>query len=149
MNELRIKAEYSNSEQFFVTPDGIRHAIAAMSGPYHYLLGALSGCFYLTFKALGEKMGVKYSSVSFDVSCTKRQEKPTTMEHALLAINALGVEDKKLFESAIEKASRYCSIYYTLSQVASLEYKITYSESAINDEPIISGSSCSITGEGC
>ncbi len=148
MSKLRVKAEYSSDSQYFITPDGVKHNIASTSGPYDYLLGALSGCFYLTFKALAEKIGVVYSSISFDISCTKRTEKPTTMDHCLLLINANGVSNKELFESAIEKTSRYCSIYYTLSHVAAMEYKITYDDAAITSEAFCSGAACSING-GC
>ncbi len=149
MSDLRIKAEYSRDNQYFVTPNGIKHDIEALSGPYHYLLGALSGCFYLTFKALAEKMGAEYSSISFDISCTKRTEKPTTMEHCVLRINAKGVKNKELFESAMEKTSRYCSIYYTLSQVAAMEYKITYDDADSTYEAFETGAACSINGDGC
>ncbi len=122
--ETKISAVFNEDEMFFLGENKVKHSFMEGCGPYHFLLGALSGCFYMTLREIANKMKVSFSSVEMSISCTKRQTAPTTMDYCLLKIRAFGVVDKIKFESACEKTSRYCSIFQTLKQVAIMEYEI-------------------------
>lgn len=124
--ETKISAVFNEEGKTFLDENNFKHHFAEGCGPYHFLLGALSGCFYMTLKEIANKMKVSFSSVEMTLSCTKRQTSPTTMEHCLMKIRAYGVKDKVKFESACEKTSRYCSIFQTLKQVATMEYEIEF-----------------------
>ncbi len=124
--ETKISAVFNGEELFFFGDNNVKHNFIEGCGPYHFLLGALSGCFYMTLREIANKMKVSFSSVEMDLSCTKRQTAPTTMDYCQLKIRAFGVEDKAKFESACEKTSRYCSIFQTLKQVATIEYEIKF-----------------------
>ena len=122
--ETKISAVFNEKEMAFIDENNCKHYFTEGCGPYHFLLGALSGCFYMTLREIANKMKVSFSSVEMSISCTKRQTSPTTMDYCLLKIRAFGVVDKIKFESACEKTSRYCSIFQTLKQVATMEYEI-------------------------
>lgn len=124
--ETKIDAVFNEKEMAFIDENNFKHYFAEGCGPYHFLLGALSGCFYMTLREIANKMKVSFSSVEMSISCTKRQTTPTTMDYCLLKIKAFGVEDKTKFESACEKTSRYCSIFQTLKQVATMKYEIEF-----------------------
>lgn len=94
---------------------------------YELLLGALSHCLFSTFKSLAEKMQIEYENVELDIVGVKRDEKVALLETAKLDIKATGVNDKDKFEKAIEISSRYCSVFQTLSKVATLSWTINFS----------------------
>ena len=124
--EKTITAEFSDTYNGFTTPGGGHFELYKQAGPYEYLLGALSGCLYATFKGIAEKMHITWTGANFKVSCTKRAEPPTTMDHCCIEIEASGVSDQKKFESAMEKATRYCSIFQTLSHVSEMKWSVTF-----------------------
>lgn len=124
--ETKISAIFNEEQLFFIDENNNKHRFEEGCGPYHFLLGALSGCFYMTLREIANKMKVSFSRVEIDISCTKRQSAPTTMDYCLLKIRVVGVEEKAKFESACEKTSRYCSIFQTLKQVATMEYEIEF-----------------------
>lgn len=124
--KTKISATFNEEQLFFIDENNSKHRFEEGCGPYHFLLGALSGCFYMTLKEIANKMKVSFSCVEMDISCTKRQTAPTTMDYCLLKIRAFGVGEKAKFESACEKTSRYCSIFQTLKQVATMEYEIEF-----------------------
>ncbi len=94
--------------------------------PYQMLLGALSYCLYLTHVSLAEKMSVEHTEVIIDVTGTKRDAKVSTLEHVMVDVVGKGVTDQKKFERAFEIATRYCSVFNTISQVAKIEWNIRY-----------------------
>ncbi|HPX92686.1 MAG TPA: OsmC family protein [Bacillota bacterium] len=96
-------------------------------GPYDLVLAGLSGCFYLTFLSITEKMQLSYREVTIDIQGHHRKDPPTTLEHVVLDMTVEGadISKEKQFRRATEIAGKYCSVYQTLSHVAEIETKLT------------------------
>ncbi len=94
--------------------------------PYDLVLAGLSGCFYLTFLGITEKMQLSYDQVIIDIKGEHRKEPPATLEHIDIEMTVKGAdtEKEKQFLRATEIAGKYCSVYQTLSQVAEIETKL-------------------------
>ncbi len=126
MEEHRsVRADFVPGHYQFTTPDGSAYEIGS-TGPYEYLLGALSGCLFKTFVSLATKMQVSWEHVSFAVEGIKRDEKVATLKDVTIAVTATGTEDAAKFTKAFETATRYCSIYQTLSHVAEMHWTIDF-----------------------
>lgn len=121
-----IRSDFVPGHWQFVTDGGKSLTIDKQSSPYDYLFGALSGCLFSTFDDLAKKMKVSWEHVSFEVNGEKRSEVPTTLAWVTVAVTATGVEDRVKFTKAFETATRYCSIYTTISQVARMEWSVNF-----------------------
>lgn len=95
--------------------------------PYELLLLALGSCLEATFEDVAQKMRVSWESVTMDISGEKRDEVPTFLKQCTVSLQVTGASDEKRFERAFSVASRYCSIYQTLSKVAEMDWNITFS----------------------
>lgn len=129
MKEYRkIKAHFDNDDWHFNTTDDLRYDfIDGKSGPYEFLLGALSGCFFSTVEDFIPE-GVVYESADVTVKGRKRSTVPTTLEETIIEIEAKGVSDKKAFEQAVTKAKECCSIFQTIKCVSSMSVEIRYKD---------------------
>lgn len=126
MEEHRhIRADFVPDHFQFSTPDGKAYEIGS-TGPYEYLLGALSGCLFKTFDSLAKKMQVSWEHVSMEIEGIKRDEKVAMLKDVIIEVTATGVEDQAKFTKAFETATRYCSIYETLSKVARMEWTVSF-----------------------
>lgn len=94
--------------------------------PYELLAGALGSCLYSTFLDVVKKMRLDFESCSLDITWEKREEVPTTMKTGHIKAVVVGADQEKAgkYEQAFKLATEYCSIYHTLSQVASLTWEI-------------------------
>lgn len=110
----------------FTTEGGNTFTIGKGSSPYDYLLGALSGCLFATFAELAVKMKVEWEDVRFDVHGEKRESPPTTLDWVKIDVTAKNVADEAKFTRAFETATRYCSIFTTISKVAEMSWDITF-----------------------
>lgn len=125
MGQVRtITAHFNGSRRFFENSIGKEFDFTQTTGPYEYLLGALSGCFYLTMLSI--KHAVRWEEVEITVTGTKRDTAPTTLEKTVIAITATGVTDKAEFETLADSAAKECSIFNTISQVSKMEITISY-----------------------
>ncbi len=119
-----VTAHFTSARRYFENQIGKEFDFTAMTGPYEYLLGALSGCFYSTLASFDHK-GC-WDEVEIEVTGFKRDTVPTTLEKTVLAIKAKGVEDRKEFEELVKRAAAECSIYNTISKVSTMEWTIEY-----------------------
>ncbi|MFA5587086.1 MAG: OsmC family protein [Saccharofermentanales bacterium] len=96
-------------------------------GPYDLVLGGLSGCFYVTFLGITEKMQLTFTGVSMSIDGHHREEPPTLLQHIIIDMEVQGAdrEKEKQFQRAVEIAGKYCSVYQTLSAVAEIEVNLT------------------------
>ncbi len=125
MGQIRtITAHFTSERRYFENSLGKEFDFTASTGPYEYLLGALSGCFYLTILSLEHKS--RWGNVDIEVIGNKRSETPTTLEKTTLLITVHDAQDKEEFESLVEKATKACSVYTTISAVSEMEWKIEY-----------------------
>lgn len=121
-----IRADFVEGHWQFVTDRGKSLVIGSESSPYDYLFGALSGCLFSTFDDIAKKMKVGWEHVSFDIDGEKREEIPTTLRTVTVTVVATGVDNEKKFTKAFETATRYCSIYTTISQVSEMHWTVTF-----------------------
>lgn len=94
--------------------------------PYDLLLSALEGCLFATFRDVAEKMKVTYERAELEVSGYKRDEDVATLEECTVSVRVKGASDQKKVSKAFEIASRYCSVFQTLSKVASMKLEVSF-----------------------
>lgn len=126
MSKIEIKSTFSPEKNSFSTSKGGEFKLYDQAGPYDYLLGALTGCLYKTFEEIAHKMRVDYGKVEMSIWCTKRETSPTTMDYCDITITAYKATDQARFVSAMEKATRYCSVFQTLSQVSKMNWSVVF-----------------------
>lgn len=126
MNEISVRLDFKNTFQGILNA-GERTAPVGQNGfrPYEMLLGALGGCYYATLVDIAGKMRLKYREATVAVQGRKRRETPTHLEWCELTLAVKGAEDKEKTERAAQLAAKYCSVYYTISQVCKIELKVT------------------------
>ena len=71
-------------------------------------------------------MRISWEHVSFEVNGTKRDAVPTTLEEVVTTVQASGVDNQQKFLKAFETATRYCSIYQTISQVSRMSWSVDF-----------------------
>ncbi|HZJ88307.1 MAG TPA: OsmC family protein [Sphaerochaeta sp.] len=123
----QIHAHFVPTKSYFVSEAGKEIPITRESDAYDLLFGALSACLFATFDALAKKMRATWATVDFVVDGQKRESSPTTLEWVTIQVSATGVEDEEKFLRAFETATRYCSIYTTISQVAKMTWSVDFS----------------------
>jgi len=96
--------------------------------PYEIILGGLGACLNYTFQDVLDKMRLSIDSVDYKISGEKREEVPTILKEVTVDIIVRGVEAGKesRVEKAWEKATQYCSMYETLSRIATMKPTITF-----------------------
>jgi len=128
---LKIETRFEARFQGELITNRARVPIGAEQGalsPYDMLLGALASCLYATFLDIVEKKRLSFLHASIEVSGEKRTEIPTTLEWVLVKLNISGGSNRPGLESAAELASKYCSIYQTLSHVATMTTEVNFSD---------------------
>ena len=124
--ERIITAHFSSGRRYFENTIGSEFDFTSSTGPYEYLLGALSGCFYSTLASYPRSH--EWKSMDIKVTGIKREESPTTLKTTTLDITVNGAEDEEEVRSLIQKAAEDCSIYNTISQVSDMVINIEFVE---------------------
>lgn len=96
--------------------------------PYHMLYGALGSCFYATFLSVAEKMRLEFSRSEIEISGSKRESYPTTLDHVKVELTIYNPSHEEKLTKAAQNGAKYCSIYETLSQVAEMELVVLFKE---------------------
>ena len=122
--ERTITGHFSTSRRYFENTLGTEFDFTQSTGPYEYLLGALSGCFYLTLASFQHSSSWK----DFDIKVTgvKRKEIPSTLEHVQMDITVHGAEDEEETRALIDRAAKECSIFATISKVCQIETRVKF-----------------------
>lgn len=113
-----------------VVPNG-KVAIGVEEGtvaPYDLLFGALASCLYATFLDVAEKKKIGFESARIEVTGEKRTETPTILTWVDTKIIIKGAEKEKGLEKSYEMATKYCSIYQTIAQVAKMTWSVEFEE---------------------
>lgn len=113
-----------------VTDSGAVVALGHEAGtfaPYELLLGGLSYCLFRTFESLAEKMQVTFEKLDMDIEGVKRDDKISTLETCMIRVSVKGASNEEKLTKAFEIATRYCSVYHTLTKVATLQWSISFS----------------------
>ncbi|MFO7612559.1 MAG: OsmC family protein [Clostridia bacterium] len=102
---------------------------AGTLAPYDLLLGSLAACLYSTFLDVVEKKRISFDGADVTVTGEKRKEIPTTLKHVNVVIEARDVSDEKGVLKAAELATKYCSVYETISKVADIDLDVKFIKS--------------------
>ncbi len=96
--------------------------------PYDMVLGGLGGCLNHTFQSVLDKKQIKIHGVNYAIEGVKRTEVPTTLKEVQIDVIVSGVdEDKKAqVEKAFELATKYCSVFQTISKIATMHYTVSF-----------------------
>lgn len=121
-----IFAHYDDKDLYFANKDGEKRVLNEGFGPYEYLLGALSGCYYYTLCDIAEKSSVTWKSIDIHITGEKRTTVPTTLEDTTLQVTVTGASDEHAFTLAAEKASKTCSIFQTISKVSNMHLAVVF-----------------------
>ncbi len=97
---------------------------ATEARPYDLLMGALAGCLYATFIDVLVKKRIDVTSCDITVSGEKRTEIPTTLERVHLKVEIASNGRNEAVLKSFELACKYCSIYETVSKVATITYDV-------------------------
>lgn len=93
--------------------------------PYELLMSALCSCLYSTFIDIALKKRLSWNYLNMEAEYSKKNEVPAFLEKAIISVKIDGnKEDTLHFEKSFELASKYCSIYQTLSKVGDIEWKL-------------------------
>ena len=96
--------------------------------PYEMVLGGLGACLNYTFQDVLDKMRTSVGGVDYDITGIKRDEVPTLLKEVIVNVTVSGVDEskQKKVEKAWHKATEYCSMYETLSRVATMKPSLTF-----------------------
>jgi putative redox protein len=94
--------------------------------PYHLLYGALGSCFYATFLSISDKMRLSFDRATLEVSGTKRETSPTTLDYVKIEMVVYQPNDEVKLLKAAELGAKHCSIHETISKVATIELVVTF-----------------------
>ena len=119
-----ITAHFNQERRYFENSIGREFDFTQSTGPYEYLLGALSGCFYLTL--LGTKHTGRWQDVEITVTGIKRDTVPTTLEKTIISITVHGATDEDEFRALAAEAEKNCSIYNTIKTVSEMVVEIKF-----------------------
>jgi putative redox protein len=99
-------------------PDGI--------APYHLLYGAVGSCFYSTFLSVAKKKKLIFKDANLDISGTKRDTIPATLEYLKIVLTIRGGQDEAQLKTSAELGAKYCSIHETISKVAKIDLVVNF-----------------------
>lgn len=96
------------------------------AAPYDMLYGALASCLYVTFLGILEKKRIAIEGAEIVVEGEKRTEVPTTLKTVHLTVTIRGTEKEEAVRKSFELATKYCSVYQTISHVAEMSYELHF-----------------------
>jgi putative redox protein len=92
-----------------------------MARPYDLLQGALVSCLHSTLLEILTKKRIEIESVNYRVSGEKRDEIPTTLKSVTIEADFISNASEDQIRKSMDLASKYCSVYNTLAQVAEMK----------------------------
>ncbi|MBN2853657.1 MAG: OsmC family protein [Clostridia bacterium] len=129
METTSIEFDYGN--RFY----GVMHAPRAeinignrenQLSPYDMMFGALSSCLYATFLGITYKKKISFDSARMIITGEKRETIPTTLKWVNIKIIIKNPEDEDKFTKSFELATKYCSVFETIKQVADMSYEVLF-----------------------
>ena len=94
--------------------------------PYDLLLSALGACLYANFVAITNEKKLSFEKVEIDLSGERRDKVPMTLKNCRIVFKVMGAENQKGFQESLDLASKNCSIYQTISNVAEMETELKF-----------------------
>lgn len=94
--------------------------------PYDMLFASLATCLYSTFLDVITKKRIEFDGSNVIVTGEKRKEIPPTLIWVNVLIEIKNASNEKGVQKAAELATKYCSIYETLSKVANMNMEVKF-----------------------
>lgn len=94
--------------------------------PYDMMFGALGSCLYATLLNILEKKRTQIEGCKIIIDGVKREEVPMMLKTVHLTVVVKGAEKPEQVEKSFELATKYCSVYQTLSHVAEMSYELSF-----------------------
>jgi putative redox protein len=93
--------------------------------PYDLLQGALVSCLHSTFLDILTKKRLALPSAKYEVEGEKRESIPTTLERVTITVTLPAGQEAE-YTKAMALAQKYCSVFNTLSHVATLKVDLHF-----------------------
>ncbi len=123
---MRAKVEFGSG--FSGTMDCERGRFGVGVGglfPYDMMAGALASCIHSTFLDILKKKRIEIESCVYGVEGEKRSEIPTHLSTVHIDVRVKNPSKRDGVAEAFELALKYCSVYFTFSQVAKISHTLT------------------------
>ena len=127
----KVKMVFDNQYHGIVTGHHGSSQVGPTEGAlsaYDMVLGGLGACLNHTFQTVVDKKKLQFQAIKYTIVGEKREEVPTTLKHVLVEAVVTGVDETKQaqIKKAFELATRYCSVYQTISHVAEMEWRVVF-----------------------
>ena len=86
----------------------------------------LASCLYATFLGILEKKRIEIEGTEIVVEGEKRTEVPTTLKTVHLTVTIRGTDKEDAVRKSFDLATKYCSVYQTISHVAEMSYELHF-----------------------
>lgn len=94
--------------------------------PYDMLLGALASCYYSTLLDIVAKKRITFEHAAIKVNGEKREEVPKTLKMVNIELQITGADSESGILKAADLASKYCSVYQTISKVSDIKWNVVF-----------------------
>jgi len=96
--------------------------------PYDMLQGALVACLHATFLSILIKKKIEIVSAKYQVAGVKRETTPTTLSEVHLDVHIKTNDNIEQVNRSFELATKYCSVFATISAVATITYDLHFED---------------------
>ena len=129
-SKVHVKVEFAGGfSGTGITDSGYKVKIGPDGAvPYDLLLLSLVSCLHATFLDILNKKKIDFTSADIEVWGEKREQVPTTLKICELKIGIKGVDlsHRSSVEKSFELATKYCSVYKTVSSVAEIVWEVNF-----------------------
>lgn len=94
--------------------------------PYDLLQAALAACLHSTFLDILNKKRLSITQCHYEISGVKQDEVPTVLREVTVRVRLPRHEKEDQLRKSMEMASRYCSVFTTLSKVAQMKLEMIF-----------------------
>lgn len=94
--------------------------------PYDLLQGALAACLHSTLLDILTKKRIEIAFADYHIEGVKRDEVPTMLEKVVIEVTFPKGEHEAQLIKSMDLASKYCSVYNTLSKVADMSIVVKF-----------------------
>lgn len=129
MESKKIEFDYGNKFYGVMHASNVDTKMGSEKGqlaPYDMLYGALSSCLYATFLTIVNKKKLIFDSAKVIVTGEKRDTIPATLKWVNVSFIIKNADNEKQFIRSVELGTKYCSIYQTISKVATMSYDVAF-----------------------
>ena len=99
---------------------------ADQAKPYDLLQAALAACLHSTFLDILTKKRLSIESCTYEVHGIKQDEVPTVLREVHVRVILPPHDKEDQIRKSMDMAARYCSVFNTLSKVASMHLDVIF-----------------------